>query len=696
MRTVSVIVALCASLLSQSATRWTAVAPGVWRIRFGTPETFDLRGVVGREPRKDALAGLPKAALPAASDAITGRVVGGKTHLRFPFDPEHDVYGLGLDFTRVRRNGQIFTLHVDHWGGRSGRTHAPIPFWVTSQGYGVFINSARYLRCWVGTSLRGDAPNPPPIKDRNRDADWKAHPRSDAIDVLVPAPGAEVFVFAGPTPLLAVQRFVLFQGGGALPPRWGLGFTHRTPTRYSDRQLLAEVREFEEHGFPLDFIGIEPGWHSSAYPCTFEWDRERFPKPKELIETLRRQGVRVNLWMNPYVRPGSKLHGRLAPFAASHQVWCGIVPDYEIPAARRVFAKHLDEVTVGIGVSGFKVDEVDGFDRWLWPDVATFPSGLEAEQIRQTYGMRIQRIIDDLYRARDLRTWGLVRATNAGAASLPFVVYNDHYSHQDFITALCSSSFQGVLWTPEVRSSKTAEEWLRRMQTVCFSPMAMLNAWASGTKPWSFPEVRDAVREVALLRMRLQPYLYSAFADYHHLGIPPVRAMPLVPGFADVADARTRRRRLRDQFMVGPSLLVAPLFAGEKSREIVLPPGRWYDFHTGTLFGTGGVHRVTPEDGKIPVLVRDGALIPLGPAVLHTPPPKARSPLEVRHYGQKPGTYRLYDDDGTTRAHERGDRVWISLAVSRTDDGWQGRIQGPRDRFATYGDVQWRFMTKDR
>src|SRR5690606_23678883 len=111
-----------------------------------------------------------------------------------------------------------------------------------------------------------------------------------------------------------------------------------------------------------------------------------------------------------------------------------------------------------------------------------------------------QRMTDSMYRSADRRTYGLVRASNAGAAALPYVLYNDYYDHRDFITALVSSSFIGVLWTPEVRRSESGEEWLRRMQSVCFSPLAMLNAWADGTKPWSFPEVADAVREVMKLR----------------------------------------------------------------------------------------------------------------------------------------------------------------------------------------------------
>ena len=147
------------------------------------------------------------------------------------------------------------------------------------------------------------------------------------------------------------------------------------------------------------------------------------------------------------------------------------------------------------------MDEVDGGDSFLWPDVTTFPSGHSAEQMRQTYGLLMQRYVTQLYHQRNQRTFGLVRASNGGGSSFAFVIYNDYYDHHDFITALVNSGFAGVLWTPEVRESKTAEEWLRRFQSNIFSPMTMINAWESGTKPWTFPEVAGQVKAMASLRM---------------------------------------------------------------------------------------------------------------------------------------------------------------------------------------------------
>ena len=191
----------------------------------------------------------------------------------------------------------------------------------------------------------------------------------------------------------------------------------------------------------------------------------------------------------------------------------------------------MDKDQIGIGISGYKIDECDGYDRWLWPDVAKFPSGNSAEQMRQTYGLLLQKMTTELYHQKNIRTYGLVRASNGGGSSFPYVIYNDYYSHEDFITALINSGFCGVLWTPEVRGSKTSEEWLRRMQTVIFSPMAMINAWSDGTKPWSFPDVEKEVKEYALSTDAAYTISYTEFAKYHFEGTPPFRGMNLEEGF---------------------------------------------------------------------------------------------------------------------------------------------------------------------
>lgn len=692
---------------------WQQVEPGVWKGVVGTPERYSLLDVSGATPLKEGFARLPEAGLPVLADGIVGTVQDGKTSLRIPLQRKEQLYGFGLNFQTVHQRGKILNLHVDHYGGKdNGRTHAPVPFYVSSLGYGVFINSARYLTVYAGSGARKDSPDAPVAKDRNTDRTWTASPYSDAVSILVPAPGTEIYLFAGPTPMDVVRRYNLFCGGGTLPPRWGLGFTQRTKKLYTAEDVEREADEFERQGYPLDFIGLEPGWQSKAYPCTFEWDKQRYPNPAGFVRTMLDKGVRINLWTNPYVSPESGVYQEMYPVSGSHTVWCGIVPDLAGERARQLWKEKLEKEHINIGVSGYKIDEVDGYDRYVWPDVATFPSGVSAEQMRQTYGLWVQRTTADLYKQRNQRTFGLVRASNGGGSSFPYVIYNDYYSHQDFITALINSGFSGVLWTPEVRGSKSAEEWLRRFQSVVFSPMAMINAWASGTKPWSFPEVAEQIKEYALLRMQMMPYWYTEFARYHFDGIPPFRAINLEPGFNPEQSASTElknanlednpyleaiSKEIKDQYMAGEYLLVAPMFVGQKERTVVLPQGNWYDFYTGAYVGNGERITVSPGLDRIPVFVKDGAVIPFMEAVLHAPKAGQKMNLEIRHYGKADGAYRLYDDDGETFDYEQGAYSWRDIKVTRDKKGrLHGTIskteKGKPNNIAT---VTWKFMTQE-
>jgi alpha-glucosidase (family GH31 glycosyl hydrolase) len=684
---------------------WTEVSPGVWKGIVGKPEAYDLLKASGAQPNNAALSKMTKTIFPLSKPDISGKISDGKTYLSFPLDKEEQLFGFGLNFKTVHQRGKILQLHVDNFAGKdNGRTHAPTPFYVSSNGYGVFINAARYITIYAGTAVKRDSKHPPKIQDRNLDKDWTSHPYSDAVEILVPAQGVEVYVFAGPTMLDAVRRYNLFNGGGPLPPRWGLGFTQRVQRLYDAGMVEKEADDFEHKGYPLDFIGLEPGWQSKSYPCTFEWDSSRFPQPEKFVQEMLQKNIRLNLWTNPYVSPEASIYKSIKPFTGSHTVWNGAVPDMTMPQARNIFFGQLKKSQVDIGVSGYKFDEVDGGDNYLWPDVATFPSGHSAEEMRQTYGLLMMRYSTEMYHKLNKRTYGLVRANNGGGSSFPFVIYNDYYNHEDFITALINSGFAGVLWTPEVRASKTAEEWLRRFQSNVFSPLAMINAWSSGTKPWTFPEVAEQVKEFALLRMQMMPYWYSEFAKYHFEGTPPFRAMNLEEGFKmeikkEKADADLEKnpyaeaasKEIKDQYMAGEYLLVAPMFTGEISRNVILPQGRWYDFYTGEFAGDGTVITVTPGLDKIPVYVKDGGIIPMMPPLLHVPKAGEKVDLEIRYYGEKPGKYLLYDDDGETFNYEKGDYSWREIKVENK----KGTISDPvKGKPNTIKNVTWKFMTK--
>jgi alpha-D-xyloside xylohydrolase len=535
------------------------------------------------------------------------------------------------------------------------------------------------------------------------------------MEIRLPPDGADIYVFGGPTMLDAVRRYNLYCGGGTLPPKWGLGFWHRTPTLYSAEEVYAEAMEFRRRNFPCDVIGLEPGWHSTSYPVTYEWNRERYPNPAAFVAMMKERGFRINLWEHPYVSPEAGIYNKIEALSGTHTVWGGVAPDYSLTEASELYMSQHDKEHVELGVSGYKLDECDGSEltrnSWMFPAHAGFPSGHDGEQMRQLYGLMFQKMTADLYERRNLRTYGLVRASNAGASPLPYVLYSDLYDHRQYVRALCNASFCGLLWTPEVRKANDVEDWVRRMQTVCFSPLAMLNAWGDGTKPWTYPEAEDIIRHYIKLRIRLLPYLYSEFAKYEQSGVPPFRAMPLVlnspvcnhatDGWiggrgglntTDAAYGRNNEKDWDDQYMVGDALLVAPLFAGETGRDVLLPEGVWFGLETGERFNGGGVVRFEAELEQFPLFVREGTILPLMPAYDSIPESGTKIPIELVHFGSSPGEYHLYDDDGVTYDFKQGRRSWCKLSVSRTADGkYLGESHIADESYFGYEIVKWHF-----
>jgi alpha-D-xyloside xylohydrolase len=213
--------------------------------------------------------------------------------------------------------------------------------------------------------------------------------------------------------------------------------------------------------------------------------------------------------------------------------------------------------------------------------------------------------------------------------------------------------------------------------------------------------------------MRLMPYFYAAFARYYFDGTPPFRAMaleeathpspaPLSGGgrpeltAAPYGEGASPRGigQIDDQYMAGDSLLVAPLFAGQESRLVYLPPGGWYAFGTAVRHEGGCSVTVTPGLGTIPVFVREGAVLPLMEARSHAPAPGELVAIEAQHYGRLPGVFALFDDDGETLAFERGGYRWRTLSVALSLEGEPvGAISAADPAWPTaYGPFNWRFF----
>jgi alpha-D-xyloside xylohydrolase len=576
------------------------------------------------------------------------------------------MYGFGLQLLSFQQRGKKRTIRVNaDPKGDSGDSHAPVPFYVTTRGYGILVDTFRHAQFYCGDA------HPKPTQANtggsggvNTPAQMRELDRHGAGEIHVEVPrcsGADIYLFAGPTMLNAVQRYNLFSGGGAQLPDWALGFWYRPEMHLDAAAVLSLAHEFRTRAVPCDVLGLEPGWQTHAYSCSFAWEPSRFPDPKAFLAEALKQGYRINLWEHAFTHPSSPIFSDLLPHAGDYAVWQGVVPDFAGEPARRIFGEYHGKALVDNGVSGFKLDECDNSDfteGWSWPDLSQFPSGLDGEQMHAAFGLRYQHAVLQAFQERNLPTCGLVRSSGALASPYPFVLYSDLYDHRQFIRALLNASFSGLLWCPEVRDATSTEDLVRRLQSVVFSPLAMVNAWYIRNPPWKqidrernnadsfsdgWQDLEARCKEILGWRMSLLPYLKSSFAAYVTEGLPPFRAPVL--DFPDDAALYN----IDDQFLIGDRLLVAPLFAGEPGRTVVLPSGVWHDFWNGQRITGGQTVHVDASFDRIPVYIRGGAVMPWAEVGVSTQDPACRR-LHVRVYGagDLPWHGRGPDLDGLT------------------------------------------------
>ena len=688
------------------------VAPGVWRFRFGRPEKDTPVRHRFFPPAAEAMKALPLAGTaPFDTSAFLFRRTARGCLIEIPMTKDEDVYGFGLQLKSHRQTGKKKTLRVNSDPvADTGDSHAPVPFYLSTAGYGVFVDTARYASFYCGSHQRpadvGETTARRSDEDLATGTDvlyqWQRQKRRSMTIEIPAARGVDVYLFAGPDLRTALRRYVLFSGGGCLPPLWGLGVWYRGSGKFVQKDVVDLAREFRARHMPCDVFGLEPSWQTHTYSCSYVFDNQRFPNSDGLIADMRDMGYNLNLWEHAFVHPTAPFHGRLAALAGDVAVWEGLVPDFSIEETRRVFADYHRERFVGRGVTGFKLDECDNSDfiqsPWSFPEHSHFPGGMDGEQMHSLLGPLYMRTLLEAFAPSRLRTYNSVRSGHGLAAPYPFVLYSDLYDHRDFVRGVVNCGFSGLLWSPEVRQCASVEELIRRLQAVVLSPQALINAWMIHNPPWKqvdwdrnnrhefmddWEDVEEACRRILRLRMQLLPYLYAAFARYCFEGIPPFRA--LVIDWPEDANVRG----IDNQYMMGDSLLVAPVFAGQRERQVYLPAGGWYDFWTGTRCEGGREIAVAADLDKIPLYVRENSLLPL--AEPHDCVNRDTVfDLTVRVYGEAPPPFRLLVDDGETRDALDGRCGWLDLRWTRAGGGEcvaSGNDARPRYRVASWQPV---------
>ena len=672
-------------LFAGQASAQEEIAPGIIKLQAGEIDTFTPYSLFGGKPAVEAMKQLPAAKPPFSPDEVQIKITDRGCLIEVPLEDNEQIYGFGLQFETFGQRGlRKRPIVNDNPLNGLGYTHAPQTFYVSTKGYGILVNTARYTTFLCGSNQKTEHSRQLQAEERKHIATttedlYKNRSNGNKVHIDVPgAKGIEVFIITGPEVLDVVKRYNLLSGGGCLPPMWGLGFKYRVKGDATQDSVMRFANYFREKQIPCDVLGLEPGWQTATYSCSYRWSDDRFPRHKEMLDQLQQKGYKVNLWEHAYVHPSSPIRKALEPYSGDFLVWNGLVPDFIQPEAHKIFTDY-HRTLIEEGISGFKLDECDNSNisfasaTWCFPDMAQFPSGIDGEKMHQVFGSLYVNAMDSIYREKNTRTYQDYRSSGMFMSSRNAVLYSDTYDPKEYIQALCNSAFGGLLWCPEVREAHSAEDFFHRLQTVILSPQAMVNAWYLQYAPWLqfdrgknergefLPEAKryeEYARTLINLRMQLIPYLYSAFYTYYKEGVPPFR--PLLMDYPK----DERLRTISDQYMMGDGLMAAPLYQNKKTRTVYFPEGTWYNFNTNEKYEGNREYEITTELDQLPLYVRQGTLLPLAAPVPYVDAQTVFD-LHCKVYGAPSATFLLLEDDGISYDFQKGQFNEVTLEAAK-------------------------------
>ncbi|MEV0255805.1 alpha-xylosidase [Streptomyces sp. NPDC050732] len=511
------------------------------------------------------------------------------------------IYGLGERFTPYVKNGQSVDIWQADGGTSSEQAYKNIPFHLSSRGYGVFVNHPGKVSYEIGSESVGQ------------------------LQFSVEDQSLEYYVIAGPTPKDVLRRYTALTGRPALPPAWsfGLWLTTSFCTPYDEETVAGFVDGMAERDIPLSVFHFDCFWMREHQWTDFQWDPDVFPDPEGMLRRLRERGLKVSIWINPYIAQKSPLFAEAAAEGflvrrPNGDIWQWdlwqpgmALVDFTHPGARAWYAAKL-RALLDQGVDCFKTD----FGERVPTDVV-WHDGSDPHRMHNYYAQLYNSTVFELLEKERGTGEAVLFARSATAGGQQFPV---HWGGDCFASlGAMAESLRGGLslslsgfgfWSHDIGGFEGTPDpavFKRWLAFGLLSSHSRLHGNVSYRVPWAFgEEAVDVARKFTRLKHRLMPYLYAAAAEAHHDGVPVMR--PMLLEFPDDPACRTLDR----QYMLGPDLLVAPVFSAAGDVEFYLPEGTWTHLLTGEAVQGPGWRRETHGFDSLPLYVRPGALLPLG------------------------------------------------------------------------------------
>ena len=506
----------------------------------------------------------------------------------------------GERFTALVRNGQTVETWNRDGGTSTEQSYKNIPFYLTNRGYGVLVNHPENVSFEVGSE------------------------KVSKVQFSVEGEYLEYFVIDGPTPKEVLNRYTRFTGRPALPPAWsfGLWLTTSFTTNYDEATVNSFIDGMAERDLPLHVFHFDCFWMKAFQWCDFEWDPVTFPDPEGMIRRLKEKGLKVCVWINPYIGQKSPIFRELRergyllkrPDGSLWQ-WDKWQPglaiyDFTNPDACRWYADKLKGL-VDIGVDCFKTD----FGERIPTEGVKYYDGSDPELMHNYYTYLYNKAVYDVLVETKGADQAILFARSATVGGQRFPVHwggdcsSNYPSMAESLRAGLSFGMSGFgYWSHDIagfEDQASPDLYKRWTQFGLLSSHSRYHGSTAYKVPWLYgDEAVDVAREFTELKLRLKPYLKKMAVETHETGVPMMRAMVLeFPDDPTCEDIDT-------QYMLGDDLLVAPVFREDGVARFYVPDDgtgqAWTNIITGTAYEPGKWYTERYDYHTLPVLARPG------------------------------------------------------------------------------------------